>query len=389
MRQNEYEKYFLSTYRRKRFAILKNEGCRVFTDEGVFLDLVSGLGVNVLGGLNTGVIEAIKDQIEKYLHVSNYFVPEPVGEMAKYLVENTFASKVFFTNSGTESIETGLKMMNKYGKKCHKSKIVVCKGGFHGRSMGAVSVTAQKKYQDQVDAVVDNVVAIDFNDIEAAEATIDESCVGIIMEVIQGEGGVNIASKEFVLKVRELSEKYGALLLFDEIQTGMGRTGKLFAFEHYGIEPDMVAASKALGGGLPLGVLMVNDKLTDIFKPGDHGSTFGGNPLSCCAGLALLEQVNNDEFYQQVLDKSAYLKEKLEELKQKNGAYIGSIKIAGLMIGIEILQNPETIVEQFEDEKIFVNVTQKNILRLLPPLVLTKEDIDQFITVFEKIISKK
>ena len=389
MKQNEYEKYFLSTYRRKRFSILKNEGCRVFTDEGVFLDLVSGLGVNVLGGLNTGVIEAIKDQIEKYLHVSNYFVPEPVGEMAKYLVENTFASKVFFTNSGTESIETGLKMMNKYGKKCHKSKIVVCKGGFHGRSMGAVSVTAQKKYQDQVDAVVDNIVAIDFNDVKAAEIAIDENCVGIIMEVIQGEGGVNIANKEFILKVRELSEKHKAILLFDEIQTGMGRTGKLFAFEHYGIEPDMVAASKALGGGLPLGVLMVNDKLTDIFKPGDHGSTFGGNPLSCCAGLALLKQVDNAEFYRSVLDKSAYLKGNLDDLKRKYGEYIGRIKIAGLMVGIEILQNPETIVEKFEDEKIFVNLTQNNILRLLPPLVLTKDDIDQFITVFEKIISKK
>ena len=383
----EYSQYFLNTYRRKELKIVSNKGMYLYTENDRYLDMLSGLGVNALGGLDNDIVEEISEQSKKYFHLSNFFETEPAGKLAKYLVENSFAEKVFFTNSGTESIEAGLKIIKKYGNLNNKMNIIVFKNGFHGRSLGSLSITAQKKYKDQVNPLLPNIITLDFNDIEGIEKAIDDNCAGAVLEVIQGEGGINIADQGFIKKLRELTTKHDSLLLIDEIQTGIGRTGKLFAFEHYNIKPDLVTISKALGGGMPLGALLVNDKLKDIFSPGDHGTTFGGNPISCVAGLKILEKVNNNEFYSNLKNNSNYLKSKLENLKEKYSKVIGNIKIIGLMIGIEILtDNPLAIVDKFQTEKVIVNVTHGNILRLLPPLIISRDDIDEFMEIFERIV---
>ena len=384
----EYSKYFLNTYRRKMLKITSNKGMYLYTEEAKYLDMLSGLGVNALGGLDDEVVNEIFEQSKRYFHLSNFFETEPAGKLAEYLVKNSFAEKVFFTNSGTESIEAGLKIIKKYGNLNNKMNIVVFKNGFHGRSLGSLSITAQKKYKDQVNPLLPNIITLDFNDITGIEKAIDDNCAGVVLEVIQGEGGINIADQDFIKRLREITAKHNSLLLIDEIQTGVGRTGKLFAFEHYDIEPDLATVSKALGGGMPLGALLVNEKLKDIFSPGDHGSTFGGNPLSCAAGLKVLEKVNNTDFYSSLIKNSDYFKTKLETLKIKYPEIIGNIKIIGLMIGIEILsEEPMSIVDKFQEKNVIVNVTHGNILRLLPPLIISKDDIDQFMVIFEKILN--
>lgn len=382
------EKYFLKTYRRKKVTIDKHEGMYLYTNKGKLLDMLSGIGVNALGGKNSGVRNAICCQLEKYMHTSNFFLTEPALDLAKYLIDNSFADKLFFTNSGTESIEAGLKVIKKYGSIKGKDNIVVFKDGFHGRSLGSMSVTAQNKFKTSGASVLSGVVELGFNDIDALDGAIDDKCAGVILEPVQGSGGVNVANRDFFRKIRELTEKHDALMFVDEIQTGIGRTGKLFAYENYDVSPDMVALSKALGGGLPLGALLVSEKLADIFKPGDHGSTFGGNPISCAAGLALVKQVNDKEFLDNIVKCSDYLVEKLNVLHKKYPEKISNIRHLGLMVGIEIAKSPEKVAELFEDEHVLVSMIHVNVLRLLPPLIITESEIDFFIEAFENVLEK-
>ncbi len=384
----DYNKYFLPIYRRKEIDIFENKGTRLVTNKGEFLDLISGLGVNVLGGSHPKIIEAIKEQAEKFLHVSNFYATKPVRELAEYLTKVTFASKVFFSNSGTESMEAGLKLIKKYGNLNNKRNIIVFKNAFHGRSLGSLSLTPGKKVHQDLNPLLPNIIALDYNDYDDLEKYIDENCSGVILEVVQGHGGVNIADKKFVQTIRNKTKEHQAIMFIDEIQSGIGRTGKFLAYEHFEVVPDLCAIAKAVGGGLPLGALLVSKEYDDIFGYGEHGSTFGGNPLSCAAGLALLKVVNDEKFLDEVREKSSYFESKLLKLKEKYPKIISRVNVLGFMIGVEMKEYSKIITKEFEQEKIIVNVTNGNILRLLPPLILTKEEIDLVIATFDKILAR-
>ncbi|MBN2857060.1 MAG: aspartate aminotransferase family protein, partial [Candidatus Delongbacteria bacterium] len=291
----EYEKYFIPVYKRLEKKITGSEGCYLITEDGNYLDMFSGLGVNALGYNNLEINEAVKDQIKKYYHISNYFEAETTGLLAKYLVENTFAGKVFFANSGTEAIEAGMKIIRKYSKEYSRPDIVTFSKAFHGRTLASASVTEPDKSSSYNCPGVPNIIKLPFNDTESLDS-IGSNTAAVFLEVIQGQGGVNIASPEFVKKLRSATKEHGTILIIDEIQSGMGRTGKLFAFEHYGIIPDLCVTAKGIGGGLPLGALLAGEKFADYLGYGEHGSTFGGNPVSCAAGLAAIQQISKKEF---------------------------------------------------------------------------------------------
>jgi len=383
---NNYNEYFLNTYRRKKINIIGHQGSYLKSDQGDYLDMFSGLGVNALGGSHPAVISAMHEQLDKFLHLSNYFLNEPAGKMAEYLIKHTFAEGVFFSNSGTEAMEAGLKLIKKYGNQAGKSKIMVFGNGFHGRTLGALSATAQAKYQDQVAPLLPGFVVAEFNNTADFLAKFDGSFAGVILEAIQGEGGINIASQEFMDTLRSKTSESQSILLIDEIQSGIGRTGELFAFENYKIVPDLVTAAKPLGGGLPLGALLVGEKYKNIFAPGDHGSTFGGNALPCAGGLALLQIVNTPEFLSEVKSKGELLKSEILRLQVKFPRIIGSIRQMGLMLGIDILKNHLQLMQLMEDHKILVNFTRENVLRLLPPLNIKKQEILLFTNTLEKIL---
>jgi acetylornithine/N-succinyldiaminopimelate aminotransferase len=376
----EFEKYFIPVYKRIEKVITGSEGCYLITEDGKYLDMFSGLGVNALGYNNT-----VADQIKKYYHISNYFEAEPAGLLAKYLTENTFTEKVFFANSGTEAIEAGMKIIRKYSKENNRPEIITFSKAFHGRTLASASVTEPDKSSSYNFPGVPNIRKLPFNDTKSLNS-IGTNTAAVFLEVIQGQGGVNVATTEFVKKLRSVTEKNGVILITDEIQSGMGRTGKLFAFEHYGIVPDLCVTAKGIGGGLPLGALLAGEKFADYLGFGEHGSTFGGNPVSCAAGLAAIKQINRREFLDSVSEKGDLLLEKITGLKQKYPEKIGRISGKGLMIGIEILSGSDKIIDAFIEEKIFVNITSGNILRLLPPLIISEGEIGIFMKAFEKVL---
>ncbi len=384
---SEFEKYFMPVYKCIEKKITGSEGCYLLTEDGRYLDMFSGLGVNILGYRNEDINLAVVDQINRFYHISNYFESEPAGLLAKYLCENTFAEKIFFTNSGTEAIEAGMKIVRKYSKENNRPEIITFSKAFHGRTLGSASVTEPDNSSSYNCPGVPNIKKLPFNDIESL-GMIGKNTAAVFLEVIQGQGGVNVASPEFVQKLKAVTEEQSVILLIDEIQSGMGRTGRLFAFGHYGIAPDLCVTAKGIGGGLPLGALLAGKKFADYLGQGEHGSTFGGNPVSCAAGLAALRQINKKEFLDSVFEKGRYLLEQIDCLKQKYPGKISRISGIGLMIGVEIIKGHEKIPNLFMERKIFVNMTQGNVLRLLPPLVIEYEGIDFFLSGFESILKR-
>lgn len=382
-----YEKYFIPVYKRVDKVIIGGEGSLLHTEDGDYLDMFSGLGVNVLGYGNKKVNKAIEDQLKKHCHISNYYEAEAVGKLAKYLVEHSFAEKVFFSNSGTEAVEAGLKIIRKYGKNNGRKNIITFTNAFHGRTLGSASITAPDKSSFYNLSGMNGVITLGFNNMQDLDK-INSEAAGVFIELIQGQGGINVAEKDFVRELKKRTDKFKVILMIDEIQSGMGRTGKLLSFENYGIEPDLAVIAKAIGGGLPLGALLANKEFCDYLTVGEHGSTFGGNPVSCAAGLATIKQIGQEKFLSSVLKKGDMLKDRIEQLKKKNPDIIGRISGMGLMIGIEILKNEDKILGIFEKEHIFVNMTQGNILRLLPPLIITEKEIKEFISSFNKVLKQ-
>ncbi len=380
-----YEKYFIPVYKRIDKVITGGEGSTLYVKDGEYLDMFSGLGVNVLGYGNKKVNKAVVEQLKKHNHLSNYFETESAGKLAKYLIEHSFAEKVFFSNSGTEAVEAGLKIIKKYGKNNGRKNIITFTNAFHGRTLGSASITAPDKSSVYNHSGMTGVLTLEFNNMKDLDMINSESA-GVFIELIQGQGGINIADEHFVKELKKRTDKYKVILMIDEIQSGMGRTGKLLSFENYGIEPDLAVIAKAIGGGLPLGALLANKEFCDYLTIGEHGSTFGGNPVACAAGLATVKQINSRKFMYSVTLKGELLKEEVCKLKKKHPDIIGRISGMGLMIGIEILKNEDKIMGLFEKEHIFVNMTQGNILRLLPPLIITEEEIHRFVKVFDKVL---
>lgn len=382
--------YILNLYGRLPLSIKEARGMYLYDEDGrAYLDFYSGIAVNLLGHQHPKVMEAIKNQLEDYIHLSNYFCTHAQVNLAMQLVQSSFAGKVFFANSGTEANEAMLKLARKYGRGISENKInfVSLIRGFHGRTFGGMSLTGNDSYKTQFGPTIEGITHVPINDVDALREAVDENTCGIIFEVIQGEGGLLAVSDKFIEAIKETAGRNKALILIDEVQTGLMRTGKLFAHEHFDITPDAVTLAKGLGGGLPLGAMLVRDTLEHVLVRGDHGSTFGGNPVACAAGSAIMKVLLEENFKESVNLKSAYLMKKLTYLKDKYPLIITEIRGMGLMIGFEVGDYAERIRVEAQESGLLLNITGKTVIRLLPALILEEKDIDLFLKIMDDVLS--
>jgi predicted acetylornithine/succinylornithine family transaminase len=390
---DESSRYIMNTYTRFPVVLRKGRGMKVWSSDGKeYLDFVGGVAVNILGHCHPRVVVAIQKQAQRLIHVSNYFYIEPQIRLAKLLVEHSFADKVFFCNSGAEAIEAAIKLARKYAKEHvhpERFEIITAENSFHGRTLAAVTATGQTKFQKGFEPLVPGFKHIPYNDILALrEAANDKTCA-VLLEPVQGEGGVRVAEGNYLKEVRALCNEQKILLILDEVQTGMGRTGKLFAHEHFGITPDIMAVAKGLGGGVPIGAMLATDRVAAGFQPGNHASTFGGNPLVCAAGVATLETILEDGF---ILDQcnrmSEYFIERLEQLKMKFPALIKEVRGKGLLLGMELTTEGDPIVRACLEKGFLINCTAGTVLRFIPPLLVQRKDIDLLVDALQGIFSK-
>ncbi|OFI01355.1 acetylornithine aminotransferase [Clostridium acetireducens DSM 10703] len=381
----------MNTYGRFDVTFEKGIGTKLYDVNGKeYLDFVSGVAVNCLGHSPAAIINAIEKQSKNLIHVSNYYWNTEHTALAEKLSNNCHHNKVFFCNSGTEAVEAALKIARKYGKlKSNKNKniLLYMDNSFHGRTIGALTVTGQEKYQKDFLPLMDGVKKVKFNSIEDLNKNFNENVCGIIIEPIQGEGGINIAHTEFLKESRKLCDKFNALLIFDEVQCGIGRLGSLFAYKKFGVIPDVICIAKALGGGFPIGAVLANETASQAFVPGDHGSTFGGNPLACAVSLAVLTELVDKGIINKIEEKSTYLKEKLNNLKDKYNV-IDEVKGMGLLIGISIKVDVKDFINLCFKNGLLVVSAGTNVVRLLPPLNVSKAEIDEALNILEIVINK-
>jgi acetylornithine/N-succinyldiaminopimelate aminotransferase len=372
--------YVLQTYKRADFVLVAGQGARVFDSEGrVYLDGVAGIAVNALGHGDPQLVAAIQSAATGLIHVSNLYHSAPQAELARALVERSFAERVFFCNSGTEANEGALKFARKYARQRfgeHKTDIVAFTGSFHGRTMGALSVTAAEKYREPFEPLVPGVRFVPFNDLAAAEAAISQQVCAVIVEPVQGEGGVHLASDQFLQGLRAACDRTGALLIMDEIQCGLGRTGQLWAHQAAGVAPDMMTIAKPLAGGLPMGAVLLAQPVADVLLPGDHGSTFAAGPLVCQVARVVLERVSTPEFLSEVQRKGQQLAARLASLAH-SCPLVHEIRGKGLMWGIECSVEAAPVIAAGYRHGILVCNAGANVLRLLPPLIISPAEIDE------------
>lgn len=392
----------LNVYSRYNKIFEKGKGTYIYDNEGnEYLDFVSGISVNCLGHASPVITKTLTEQSQKLVHISNLYYSQPQLDLANKLTDNSEMESVFFTNSGTEAIELALKIARKYGnnlsydengnKITDKTEIIYMKNSFHGRSTGALAVTGQPKYQKPFEPLMKNVTECNFNDVEDLKAKVSEKTAAIILEPIQGESGLESATPEFMEAIKELSEKYNTLVIFDEIQCGMGRTGKLFAYENFDLIPDIVTIAKSLGGGVPIGACLTKGKANDVLVPGDHGSTYGGNPLVCAVANAVLhELIDNKLIEKNVVEKGQYSMEKLEKLKEKFD-FIEEIRGKGLLLGIKFDEKKvlakDVVLKALENGLLLVGAGN-NVVRFFPPFNVTNDEIDKAISILEKVFEK-
>lgn len=385
----ESSQYLMNTYNRFPIVLRKGRGMKVWSSDGKeYLDFVGGIAVNCLGHCHPKVVVAIQKQAQRLIHVSNYYHIEPQIKLAKLLVENSFADKAFFCNSGAEANEAAIKLARRYFREqvgVNKFEIITALNSFHGRTIATISATGQAKFKAGFEPLVPGFKHVDFDDIDAVDRAITKETCAVLMEPIQGEGGVKIPDPDYLRDLREICDRHGILLILDEVQTGMGRTGKLFAYEHFGINPDIVTLAKGLGGGVPIGAMIATDKIASGFQPGTHASTFGGNPLVCAAAVVTLEVLIEDGF---ILDQcrrmGKYFKKRLEEMKKEFPSVIADVRGMGLLIGMELTRDGAPIVKTCMDRGVLINCTAGNILRFMPPLIVTEREIDHLIDVLEQ-----
>ncbi|MDI6752317.1 MAG: acetylornithine transaminase [bacterium] len=376
-----YERDFLCpTYSRPPVLFVKGEGCRLWDaeDKG-YLDLVGGLAVCSLGHCHPEITKAIKSQSTLLIHTSNLYYTEAQLELAKRLSNLSFGGKTFFCNSGAEANEAAIKLIRLYGQGRHT--ILTAKGSFHGRTLATLSATGQEKVQKGFSPLVSGFKHIEFNSLESAESAIDENAAAIILEPVQGESGIWPVEMDYFLGLRELCDKYELLLVLDEVQTGIGRCGHLFAYQGYGVEPDIITLAKGLAGGLPIGAMIAKKELADLFTPSSHASTFGGNPVVCSAALAVLSIVANEGFLQDVRDKGDYLKERLKGIPS-----VKDTRGMGLMIGATIDRDAKKVVADCLERSLLINAPTPQILRFVPPLIITCEEIDEAISILKEVL---
>lgn len=385
---NEGEKYVMRTYGRFPIALDRGEGVYLYDVEGKkYLDMYAGIAVNALGYENPKLTKALEEQVHKCLHISNYYYNESQVATAKMLVENTHFSKVFFCNSGAEANEAALKLVKKYGKQHGKSQIIAMNKSFHGRTHGALTLTGQAKYQDSFMPLVPNVVYADYNDINSVKELFNENTAAVFLEVIQGEGGIIVGDVNFLQEVDKLCKENNALLVVDEVQTGIGRTGKLFGYQNFGIEPDVVTTAKGLAGGVPIGAMMCTEKC-DVLVPGDHASTFGGNPLATAGSKVVLTELTTTNLLEQVQETGAYLTEKLNELKTEFPDMLTDVRGIGFMQGLEMTVPVLEVEKKCIEKGMLIVGAGTNVLRFVPPLVITKENVDECISILHEVFTE-
>ncbi|MDP6685645.1 MAG: aspartate aminotransferase family protein, partial [Candidatus Omnitrophota bacterium] len=367
----QYDKFVIKTYTRTPVIIVKGKGLKVWDLEGnQYLDFFPGWAVSGLGHCHPMVVNAVRNYLKKIIHVPNNYYNMLQGKLAQNIIEDSFEGKVFFCNSGAEANEAAIKLVKAYGKDTNKYEIVTMLDSFHGRTLATITATGQPKYSDDFKPLPVGFKSIAFNDINALKEAITERTVAVMLEPIQGEGGINVAGEDYMKDVRKICDEKGLILIFDEVQTGMGRTGEMFCFQHYGVTPDVMTLAKSLGGGLPIGAMVASKKFEEVLKPGMHASTFGGSPIACSASLAVFEAIRKQKLLINTQKMGEYLVEKLTELKNKK-PIIKEIRGKGLMIGMELSIEGKDIVENCFKEKLLINCAHGNVLRLMPGMIVT------------------
>jgi acetylornithine/N-succinyldiaminopimelate aminotransferase len=382
-----YNKYVIANYKRLPRVIVKGEGCYLYDADGnKILDMFPGWAVSGIGHCHPKVVEAIRKQAGELLHIDNTFYSEQQGKLAQLLSERGFGGKCFFCNSGAEANEGALKLA-RLATADGKYKFITAEGSFHGRTFATVTATAQPKYHEGFLPLLPGFTYVPYNDIHALEKAFTDEVCAVMIEPIQGEGGINVATQEYVEMIRQMCDERGAVMIFDEVQTGMGRTGKWFAYQHYGIEPDIVTLAKALGGGVAIGAMMAKEELAAKLVPGKHASTFGGNCIACAAGIAVVEAVEEDNLIENAVKMGEYARQKLEQLGEKYDI-IKEVRGKGLMIGVQLSSPGAAIVDKCLARGLRINCTNNTVLRFMPAMIVTKEQIDEAINILDSVMGE-
>ncbi len=386
------DKYIMHTYKRFPVVIVKGLGRKVWDVNGKeYLDFTAGIAVCNLGHSHSAVIAAVKEQLEKLTHISNLYYTEPQAQLAHLLIENSFANKVFFCNSGAEANEAAIKLARKYAHEKlgnNKFELITMKDSFHGRTMATITATGQEKFQFGFTPLLEGFTYVPFDDLSALEAAISEKTCGVMVEPIQGEGGVNIPDASYLEKVRSICDRHNILLIVDEVQTGIGRTGKLFAYEHSGIQPDIMTLAKALGNGFPVGAMLATDKIAQAFAPGNHASTFGGNPLAMAAATATVETILREGVLENCRNVGDYFLSQLKKLQQKHKV-INEVRGKGLMLAAALNIEAGDIVNKCLQKGLLINSAGGKTLRFVPPLIITNQDVDYAMQILNEALEGK
>lgn len=384
------EKYYLPVFGRNQMVIDHGQGCHVWDNEGnEYVDCFAGIAVNSLGYNHPALVKAITEQAQKVMHCSNIYYTEIQAKAVRVTAEATGMDRVFYANCGAEANEGALKLARKYGKQksSGKVRIITAWHSFHGRTMATVTATGQPHYQEGYEPLPAGYEYVEYGNIADLEAMMADDVCAVMLEPIQGEGGVHVPSDEYLQQVRVLCDKYDALLIFDEVQTGVGRTGKWFGYMHSGVKPDIITFAKGIGGGFPVAGFAVPERLAHVFAPGDHGGTFGGNPLACAAVYATLTTIKSDNLVDKAAVKGAYFMELLKALQEKYPDKVVEIRGRGLMLGMELNQPGQAVVEHCLANGVIVNCTAGNVIRLVPPLIITIEDINTVAEALNKVLA--
>ncbi|WP_317194667.1 aspartate aminotransferase family protein [Algoriphagus lutimaris] len=377
---------YLPTFNRFPIAFIKGKGSRLWDADGKeYVDLLAGIAVNNVGHCHPKVVSAIQKQAAELMHISNFFVSPQQVALSELLVKISGLDRVFLTNSGAESVEGAIKIARRYAHKHGRGgKVISMENSFHGRTLATIA-TGQKKYQDGFGPIPTGFAQVPFNDLNAVASAIDQDTAAVILEPVQGEGGVIPVDKSYLEGLRKLCDERGILLIFDEIQCGIGRTGKWFAKDHYGVQPDIMTLAKGLGGGMPIGAVLCNEKVADAIQFGDHGTTFGGNPLAAASAIATIETISEEQLCKKASETGAWLKEKLEELIDKHEE-MEFVRGLGLMIGVKLKSSGAPLVKRLLEEGIVANATAGDILRLVPALNIHQEELQIFLDKLDEIL---
>jgi len=388
--QKLYENYVVPTYRQTPLCLVRGKGSRVWDLQGrEYIDLFPGWGVSGLGHCHPAVVSAIKNQARKILHISNNFLNVKQGELAREIIRHSFPGKVFFCNSGAEATDGAVKFARRFGASAGRFEIITLRQSFHGRTLAGIAATGQDKVKEGFSPIPEGFRYADMNDLASVERCVNAKTAAIFLEPIQGEGGIHQATQEFMRGLRKLCDREGILLMLDEVQTSMGRTGKMFAYQLYGIEPDVMTLAKSLGSGVPIGAFVIHqNKLGEIMTPGSHGSTYGGNPLVCAAALAVFKAIRKERLLAASVRWGAYFGKKLEELKSKH-SIIKEVRGSALMRGIELTVPGANVVERCLKGGLLINCTQDRVLRFLPALTITKKTLDQALVILDKALAEE